>query len=213
MLRLTIVALVLLQTRELPSKAITVTFPKEGKVEVLTEVAQGRHPRILFRSVQTSKVLLDATVGTEGIWREIVDKDDPEHHVIDEVLVSLHRPGLPDPLVVSMARYGGGSDCPYKPVLFGEVAGSIAQLTPNIPNYETRGGIFLSTGAEITLTVVSERYQEHDVHYSGPSRMAVYRYVWNGSRFLLKSQAQVPTDAVHVSGERLDDLFVDVLGC
>ncbi|MGO4210201.1 hypothetical protein AB4Y89_23415 [Terriglobus sp. 2YAB30_2] len=157
---------------------------------------------------------MDAVIGEGEDWREIVDKGDPQHHLLEEYVVAFHRQGLPDPLLIVMAKYPGGSDCRYKPALFGEVDGRVTQLTSAIPDYDTRGGAFLYTRAGSTvLTVTSERYQEHDVHYLGPSRMAVYRYAWDGARFILKSKAQVSTDAVRTPGEKLDDLFGQALGC
>ena len=68
----------------------------------------------------------------------------------------------------------------------------------------------------ITLTVTSERYQwEKDVHYMGPSRMAVYVYTYDSSqgRFVETRQTEVNSNDLRVSGENLTELFGEFATC
>ena len=129
--------------------------------------------------------------------------------------IILHRPNLPDPLIVAIARNPSGSDCRYVSALFGEVNGRISQLTPMLPDQWTRGQILLSdpgSKGQIILTITSERYQEHDVHYMGPSKMPVFTYAYDPAqgKFIEMRHSEVSTDDMKVSGEDLRSLFGDL---
>lgn len=131
--------------------------------------------------------------------------------------LALHRAGLPDPLVVALARRQGGSDCMYNSALFGEVNGQLSELSPSLPDHLARGQVLLSNdnSGKPILTVTSERYQAHDVHYTGPSRMAVYVYTDDSvqGKFVETSHNEVMADQLHVTGESLVSLFGDFAQC
>jgi hypothetical protein len=195
----------------------TVDFPKSGPILVRAVVKQGDHPRLSFRSERTGEVVLNADVGKPSEWTEPVDKSDPKHLSTSVGFIVLHRQGLPDPLIVALARAQGGSDCSYNSALVGEVSGKLMRLTPDLPDHETRGNVWLSSESPgtTTLTVTSERYLDSDVHYKGPSRMAVsvYRYEPSEGRFVELRGAEVDSTDLHVSGEDVMSLFGAFTNC
>jgi hypothetical protein len=202
-----------------PLTSTIVSLPKTGPVSVSASVRQDDYPRLVFRSVRTGKVLLNTQVGEGDYWKEFVLKDDPHHLDMEIRFLVLHRAGLPDPLIVALAKRYGGSDCGLDSALIGDVGGRLSELTPSLPDFFLRGGLFLS-GANgngpITLTVTSERYQwEKDVHYMGPSRMAVYVYTYDSSqgRFVETRQTEVNSNDLRVSGENLTELFGEFATC
>ena len=159
-----------------------VNFPLEGSVSIEAVVKQGQQPHLIFRSSSNGKVLLSAVVGKTADWKEYTDANDPNHVLSGLRFVVLHRHGLPDPLIVALAMYPGGSDCRYSMALFGEVEGEIRELTPDLPDYWFRGGAELSrrgSSGETRLIVSSEHYSANDVHVNGPSRLAVYTYKYD----------------------------------
>jgi hypothetical protein len=100
----------------------------------------------------------------------------------------------------------------YNSALFGEVHGLLSELSPELPDHWERGLILLSEGApgnSRALTVTSERYQANDVHYKGPSRTAVYRYVYDPSqgKFMESQHIEVNSNDLHAVGEDLISLF------
>jgi len=193
-----------------PHISSKVIFTKNGPVAIKSIVKTGDFPHLQFRSVRTSKLLLDAQVGGTEDWQ----KSDPDTRVR---FIVLHRAGLPDPLVVSIAKENGGSDCRYNSALFGEVNGQVVKLTPPLPDHWGRGAVFLSpeTARPVILTVTSERYQDRDTHYRGPSHMAVDTYSYDSSqgRFVNVQHTESNTNGLQISGERLLALFGDFDEC
>jgi hypothetical protein len=197
---------------------VTVTFPINGQVQVVGTVKQGEHPKLSFRSIQTGQLLLNVPMGNGDDWKELTDASDSNY--LDMVLgfLVLHEKGLPDPLIVTVARRAGGSDCAYSPALFGEFNGKISQLTPNLPDFLTRGGILLtelSKDSPAILTIESERYQRDDVHYMGPSRMAIYSYRYSADqgKFVLNTKKEVAISRLLVPGKDIMSLFGEFTQC
>jgi len=189
-----------------------VSFPVSGRVLVTATVGQGQNPTIKFRSVLSGKLLLQSILGDKN-WKEIVVKDDPLYLSQSIGFISIHHPVLPNPLIVALTKRAGGSDCSYTPALFGEVNGAIHELTPPLPDYYTRGSIFLSAAdgnSSPKLTITSERYNwEKDVHYTGPSAMEVFRYTFKPEQghFALGDKRLISTDQVALKGDDLMKLF------
>ncbi len=201
-----------------PLISATVTFPKSGPVSIEGIVKQGAHPRLVFHSQQTGQLLLDAQVGKSEYWKEFVDKYQPNDLNMSIRFLVLHRIGLPDPLILALVREQGGSDCGYNSALFGEVDGRLSELTPSLPDHWFRGQTLLSSGTSggpITLTVTSERYQAKDVHYTGPSLIAVYVYTYDSSqgKFVEARRTEVKSDDLHSTGEDLIGLFGEFAQC
>lgn len=148
---------------------------------------------------------------------ESIDKSNPDW--VDDKLsfIILHRPGLPDPLIVALAMSPGGSDCRYRVALFGEVRGHITELTPELPDHLTRGGDLLAKNAkgDWTLTLFSERYQANDVHVNGPSRMAVFSYAYDKSlgKFIETSHREIRDSEPSDTDRNLVRLFGDFAQC
>jgi hypothetical protein len=162
----------------------TVRFPSNGDVSIEAAVKQGSYPRLIFRSRKNAQPLLEAEIGSGSDWKEPVTTRSQPDWVLEKLgFIVIHRPGLPDPTVVALAMYPGGSDCRYRAALLGEVGGQLRELTPSLPDHYTRGGDLLAKDAkgDWTLNVYSERYQVNDVHVNGPSRMAVFSYVYDRS--------------------------------
>jgi hypothetical protein len=200
-----------------PLSSATASFPVNGPISIRGIVKQDGYPSLLFRSLQTHQELLNAQLGKGEYWKESVPKGYTPDMEIRFLI--LHRTGLPDPLIVAMAKRYGGSDCGFEPALFGEVGGRLSALTPPLPDHFLRGGLFLSAAngnGPITLTVTSERYQwGKDVHYTGPSRMTVFVYTYDSSqgRFVETQQTEVNTDDLKVLGESLTAIFGEFAHC
>jgi hypothetical protein len=201
-----------------PFSSVTVNFPKNGLVLIQGIVKQGEHPRLLFRSRQQGNLLLNAQVGTNDNWKEFVDKIHPNELDMGLRFLVLHRSRLPDPLIVALVREQGGSDCRYNSALFGEVDGRLTELTPELPDHWFRGQVLLRMplqGGSITLTVTSERYQNNDAHYTGPSHMEVDVFTYDASqgKFIETRRSEVNTDDLKVGGEDLVSLFGSFAQC
>ena len=195
----------------------TLNFPKAGPVLIEGTVKQGHYPRLSFHSQENGRLLLDAEVGRGSLWKEVVGTERPNNLDIDLRFTVLHRPGLPDPLIVALARRQGGSDCGYNSAIFGEVNGRLLELTPSLPDHWMRGQVVLSRSREgqFKLTVTSERYQPKDVHYAGPSRMALYVYSYDREqgKFVEVRHSEVNSDDLHEAGEDLSSLFGEFAQC
>jgi hypothetical protein len=194
-----------------------VHFPNSGNATVTAIAKQGGLPHLIFRSPNGTQVLLKSSVGSGPEWESSIDKANPNW--VDEKVrfIVLHRPGLPDPLVVALAMSPGGSDCRYHLALFGEVQGNVAPLTPDLPDHLTRGGDLLAKNAKgnWTLTVYSERYQTNDIHVNGPSRMAVFSYAYDKSlgKFIEISRGEVRDCELSENDPDLVRLFGDFAQC
>jgi len=196
----------------------TVIFPTSGPVAVQEVIQQGDYPYLIFRAQSSGKLLLKAQVGWNSDWKEFIDKENPAYRDIDMDFVVLHRVGLPDPLIVAAVPQTGGSDCRYNSALFGEVNGKVTELTPALPDRLLRGEMLLSKQSSNTnavLTVTSERYQSGDIHYTGPSRMKVYTYIFHSEqgKFVESRHTEIKTDNLHVTGENLMELFGELGRC
>lgn len=203
-----------------PMTSKTVVFPGLGPVLVQALAPKGDYPQLQFKSVQSQKLLLRGNLANSEGWKSWDGTNGKEPMDVIVGFIILHESGLPDPLVIGFAEAPGGSDCSYTASLFGEVEGKLSQLTPMLPTHETRGGIFLSkptSKGRITLSVTSERYNwDTDVHYLGPSRMAVFTYMYDGAqgRFVKSGETEVKTDKLSVSGEDLGQYFAaEPFGC
>jgi hypothetical protein len=197
-----------------PLASATVSFPAIGTVSISALAKPGDFPRLVFSSKQTGRTLLDAQVGRENDWRGILNYPGET----DIRFVVLHRPGLPDPLIVALAKRELASDCAFNSAVFGNVEGQLSELTPALPDHFLRGGIFLSPaagGKPAMLTVTSERYQAKDVHYTGPSRMTVFIYTYDSSqgKFIETRKSEANTDSLKVLGENLIELFGEFPNC
>ncbi|HTX76698.1 MAG TPA: hypothetical protein VMD29_10880 [Terracidiphilus sp.] len=193
-----------------------VAFPRIGEVSIKANVKQGSNPHLSFRSSRGG-LLLDAVVGTGKGWKESVVELQPDWVMEKLAFVVIHRPGLPDPLVVALAMDPGGSDCAYRAALFGEVSGRLKELTPDLSDHDFRGGDVLSRRPDgaWALTVYSERYQANDVHVNGPSRMEVfvYRYDSTLGQFIKTSEKETEYGEIPESDPDLVWLFGDFAQC
>jgi len=197
-----------------PLAETTILFPAIGTVSIHALAKPGDFPRLVFSSKETGKTLLDAQVGTDIDWRGILG--DPGE--TDIRFVVLHRPGLPDPLIVALAKRELASDCAFNSAVFGAVQGRLSELTPALPDHLLRGDTILTGGpggSPIRLTVTSERYQAKDAHYTRPSRMAMFVYTYDPSRgkFVETRNSEVNTDNLKVPGENLIQLFGEFPNC
>jgi hypothetical protein len=180
-------------------------------------VKQGGLPRLIFRSSDGAQILLASNIGTGADWVSPIDKSDPAWVADKLSFIVLHRPGLPDPLIVALAMRPGGSDCGYRVALFGEVRGQITELTPELHDHLTRGGDLLAKDAngKWTLTVYTERYQSGDVHVNGPSRMAMFVYGYEQSlgKFIETSHGEIRDGEPSETDPNLVWLFGDFAQC
>ncbi len=188
-----------------------VNFPVEGRVAIEAIVKQGEHPHILFRSASDGKLLLNAIVGKTNDWKEFTNANEPNYIHEKLGLIVLHRPGLPEPLIVALAMDAGASDCRYNTALFGEVRGQLQELTPDLPDHLFRGGVELarnSASGESKLIVRSERYSTKDAHINGPSHMAVFTYKYDPvqGKFVEVGHSLVRAFAGPASGQNSVDL-------
>jgi len=195
----------------------SVLFPSSGEVMVAAIAKPGALPHLIFRSPNSAQLLLAANVGGGTEWSSPIDDSDPSWVANRISFIVLHRPGLPDPLVVALAMSPGGSDCRYRVALFGEVQGHVAELTPELSDHLTRGGDLLVRDAtgDWTLTVLSERYQANDVHVNGPSRMAVFSYAYDKSlgKFVETSHREIRDGQPSETDPDLVRLFGDFARC
>jgi hypothetical protein len=194
-----------------------VRFPSSGNAMVTATVKQGGLPRLVFRSSGGAQILLASNIATGADWVSPIYKSDP-NWVADKLsFIVLHRPGLPDPLIVALAMRPGGSDCGYRVALFGEVRGQVTELTPELHDHWMRGGDLLAMDAKRnwTLTVYSEQYQTNDVHVNGPSRMArfVYRYDQSLGKFIETSHGEIRDAGPSETDPDLVRLFGDFAQC
>lgn len=192
----------------------TVEFPGLGSVSVHTVRAKGEVPYVDLLT-PTGKKLLRVEPETDKFWvvQDVSDATGP--HIYYGVL---HPAGLPEPLLLVVVRYVFASDCGYTPVLVGAQNGNLQVLTPKLERFLTRGGAYLeaaSNGRPAQLTIVTERYQEKDVHSDGPSKMAVYRYDFdaNAGKFVLVNREEVPTNKVKSKGENLLLAIPEIATC
>jgi hypothetical protein len=77
---------------------------------MVTAIAkQGSVPQLTFRSLSNGQVRLTSNVGSGAGWTSPIDKTNPNWVANKISFIVLHRPGLPDPLIVALAMTPGGS--------------------------------------------------------------------------------------------------------
>jgi hypothetical protein len=185
-----------------------------GRVSIQTVRVEGQAPSIrLLNSI--GKDLLDVVPARDEFW-VVHDMQDPGGPYTYYGLV--HASPLPSPLLLVVYWYGTATDCGFKTALVGAIDGKLKVLTPDLPTFFTRGGAYLeahSNGFPARLTIAAERYQANDVHYKGPSIMAVYTYNYDAESgmFKLVKLEELPTAKVKLKGENLLLAIPNLPGC
>ncbi|MGC2545487.1 MAG: hypothetical protein WA426_06545, partial [Silvibacterium sp.] len=192
----------------------TIQVPGLGSVSIHSVRTVGTTPFVSFLNQQGAEIFR-VTPETGKFWvvQDIDDATGP--HIYYEIF---HASGLPSPLVLVVDHYVYADDCGYSPVIVGLTGGRLQAIAPKLPEFATRGGAYLSvpTGnTQAQLTVVAERYQIHDIHVNGPSKMAVYVYDFDKKlgQFRLVRQQELPTDKVRVSGKSILSIIPEFASC
>jgi hypothetical protein len=114
-----------------------VEVPGVGTVLITAEQPNGELPRLNFTNASSGKLLGSV----------VVANFDPKDAMTTSVgrlrFRVLRSAGLPDPTIVAVFDYGGGSDCHREPVVVGYLGGGFRNLLPRPVAFWTHEGFAL----------------------------------------------------------------------
>lgn len=191
-----------------------VQFPGVGQVSIHSVRVKGAAPSIDLLNESGEKILQVAP--ETGDFFKVGDVRDAMGPQI--AYGTMHVAGLPDPLLLVVTVYYFADDCGYTPALVGAVDGKLRILTPELQRFTTRGGAFLkpaSNGHPARLSIVVGHYVNGDTHIAGPSRVTVYRYVYDeqAKRFVPVRSSDIPTKQLKMDGENIISAIPALASC
>jgi hypothetical protein len=117
-----------------------VNFSGVGRVRIKADETFGQNLRLIFENATSGKQLFEESFyGRDDSFKP--DADYPELAPYARFRV-MHVKGLPDPLIVGIAIWPGGSDCYWEAVAVGAVDGELKGLMPEHLNAADEGGFF-----------------------------------------------------------------------
>jgi len=146
-----------------------------GNVRVTAEQRIGILPRLIFTDVSSGKLLGSVAIG----------QFDPKAAVTTTVarlkLKVLHLAGLPNPLILAVFDYGGGSDCLREAAPVAYVGGTFRSLLPRPLAFWTQEGFALGDlgkGLNPAFALFKELPSSKATHYE-PHQFSVEVFAWD----------------------------------
>jgi len=150
-----------------------------GHVRITAEEPENGWLNLKFKNVDTGRLL--ATI--------FADKSDNSFRAGNLGSIRfrvLHVAGLPDPLILGIAKAQGASDCAYQTIPIGFVHGKIRVLSSHVLNFATQGGIYLGSVNGSVALALWYFDSTDDVEHYGPHKYRFQFFRWNPKTGLLQ---------------------------